>query len=152
MYKINTITGNITLNGVIIPQDDSSEAFQIYQSWLREGNTLQPTTELVPAEISAINREKTKARYEIYRQDGWAAYQDFRAKIVEDIANGNLTEEQAFVIEDNLKVAYDRIAQNGDWKTARYGLLQVVPSHTFVQPYLTLAIEYISDYIEKNYP
>jgi hypothetical protein len=151
MYKINTVTGNIILGNQIIPQDDSSPLYQDYNQWLRAGNRPIETTELLPEESRFIDMIQTKAKYEIHRKNGWNAYQDFRARIVQDIKEGLLTELQAFVIEDDLKIAYDRIAQNGDWKTALYGLSQVTPSAPFVEPYLTLAIEYITDYINKNY-
>lgn|SRR5574343_136581 len=102
-------------------------------------------------EIKSNRNEQIKSKYEFHKVNGWNAYQEFRAKIVSDIYDGKVTEEQAFVIEANLKVAYDRIAQNGDWKTARFELQQVVPFPDFVQFYYDLAINYIDQYILENY-
>ncbi|NHN26745.1 hypothetical protein FIA58_013755 [Flavobacterium jejuense] len=92
-----------------------------------------------------------KLKYEFHRENGWKAYQEFRAKVVSDIYDGLITELEAFLIEANLKVAYDRISQNGDWKTARYELLQVSPYPPFVEPYYNLAMDYINNYITNNY-
>jgi hypothetical protein len=51
MYKINTITGSLSLDGIIIPQDESSELYVIYKGWLQAGNTVDYTDELLPIEI-----------------------------------------------------------------------------------------------------
>lgn len=92
-----------------------------------------------------------KEKYEQHRANGWNAYQDFRAMIVLDIYSGKITEIQAFLIENDLKVAYDRIAQNGDWKTAYFELSQKMVSYPFVQEYMDIALAFILDYITKNY-
>lgn len=92
-----------------------------------------------------------KNKYESHKSNGWNAYQEFRAKVVLDIESGAITEEQAFIIESDLKIAYDRIAQNGDWKTAYFELSQITVSYDFVQPYLDLALSYIAEYINLNY-
>lgn len=92
-----------------------------------------------------------KNKYELHKSNGWNAYQDFRAKVVLDIESGTITETQAFIIESDLKIAYDRIAQNGDWKTAYFELSQISVSYAFVQPYLDLALSYIANYINLNY-
>lgn len=104
-----------------------------------------------PQELKNITIAEIKAKYEFHKINGWNAYQDFRAIIVLDIASGKLTETQAFLIEKDLKVAYDRIAQNGDWKTAYYELSQVEVSYPFIQEYLDIAMNYIINYIEINY-
>lgn len=92
-----------------------------------------------------------KQKYEFHKSNGWNAYQDFRAMIVVDISQGKITEVQAFQIEASLKVAYDRIAQTGDWKTAYHELSNVVVLEPFIQPYMDLALNYISNYITNNY-
>jgi hypothetical protein len=92
-----------------------------------------------------------KEKYEQHRLNGWNAYQDFRAMIVLDIYEGKITETQAFLIENDLKVAYDRISQNGDWKTAYYELSQKTVSHSFIQPYMDIAMNFILNYIQTNY-
>jgi hypothetical protein len=92
-----------------------------------------------------------KKKYEFHKQNGWNAYQDFRAKVVNDIYKGLITETEAFLIEDNLSVAYDQISTTGDWKTARYKLMQVSPYPPFVQPYYELAMSLINEYITNNY-
>lgn len=104
-----------------------------------------------PQEFIEQNIKYIKDKYEMHRKNGWNAYQDFRAKIIIDISTGLITEQQAFLIEHDLKIAYDRIAQNGDWKTAYYELSQVTASYSFIQPYLDLALSYISNYIQENY-
>ena len=83
--------------------------------------------------------------------DRIGAYQDFRAMIVIDIEAGEITEQQAFLIEKDLKLGYDRIAQNGDWKTAYYELSQVTVSYPFIQEYLDIALSFIATYIQNNY-
>lgn len=115
-------------------------------SYFEEQKTLE--------EIDYQNKEQIKARYEQYKLDGWQAYQDFRADLVEQINKGDLTEALAFVIESYLSVAYDKIAQNGDWKTAYYKLsMLVIPNnHAFVLPYKNTALDIIQNYINENYP
>jgi hypothetical protein len=71
--------------------------------------------------------------------------------IVLDIASGLITEQQAFLIEKDLKLGYDRISQNGDWKTAYYELSQVTVSYPFIQAYMDIALNYIVNYIATNY-
>ena len=71
--------------------------------------------------------------------------------IVLDIANEIITETQAFLIEKDLKVGYDRIAQNGDWKTAYFELSQITVSFPFIQSYFDIALNYITNYIQNNY-
>lgn len=109
------------------------------------------TEEQLTAEFKRLRSEQIKLKYEFHKANGWKAYQDFRAKVVSDIYDGRITEEQAFIVESNLKVAYDRIAQNGDWKTARFELQQVNPFPEFVQFYYDLALNYINQYITENY-
>lgn len=102
-------------------------------------------------QLKEIAIAEIKAKYEFHRANGWSAYQDFRAMIVLDIANGLITETQAFLIEKDLKIGYDRIAQNGDWKTAYYELSQVTVSYPFIQEYLDIALSFIATYIQNNY-
>jgi len=102
-------------------------------------------------ELKDIAIAEIKAKYEFHRANGWNAYQEFRAMIVLDIANGKITETQAFLIEKDLKLGYDRISQNGDWKTAYYELSQVTVSYPFIQEYLDIALSFIATYIQNNY-
>lgn len=92
-----------------------------------------------------------KKKYEFHKNNGWEAYQDFRAKVVNDIYKGLITEEEAFLIENNLCVAFDQISTTGDWKTARYKLMQVIPYPPLVEPYYNYALQIINDYITNNY-
>lgn len=112
---------------------------------------LIPDEPLTPEQIKANTISEIKGKYEFHKLNGWNAYQDFRAMIVIDIASSIITEQQAFLIEKDLKAGYDRIAQNGDWKTAYYELSQVTVSYTFIQPYMDVALEYIQNYIINNY-
>ena len=102
-------------------------------------------------QLKEIAIAEIKAKYEFHRANGWNAYQDFRAMIVLDIASGEITEQQAFLIEKDLKLGYDRIAQNGDWKTAYYELSQVTVSYPFIQEYMDIALNFIATYIQNNY-
>ena len=102
-------------------------------------------------QIRSKNIENTKGKYELHKANGWNAYQDFRANIVEQISDGLLTEEQAFMIEINLSVGYDKIQQTGDWKTALYLLQNTTVSDAFIEPYRIAAIEIIEGYISNNY-
>lgn len=106
---------------------------------------------ITPQELKEIAIAEIKAKYEFHRLNGWNAYQDFRAMIVLDIANEAITETQAFLIEKDLKIGYDRIAQNGDWMTAHYELSQITVSYPFIQSYLDIALNYIANYIQNNY-
>ncbi len=110
-----------------------------------------PDAPLTPEQIKANAIAEIKAKYEFHRSNGWNAYQEFRAIIVLDIANELITETQAFLIEKDLKLGYDRIAQNGDWKTAYFELSQITVSFPFIQSYLDLALSYIANYIQNNY-
>lgn len=58
MYRLNKNTGTLSLEGVVIPQDESSELFQEYQTWLRAGNTVQIITQLVPTEEKSMLTSK----------------------------------------------------------------------------------------------
>lgn len=107
-----------------------------------EGMTPEAEKELAIREI--------KQKYEFHKTNGWEAYQSFRAKIVLDIYSNVITENQAFQIESLLKVAYDRIAQTGDWKTARYELVKLTPP-AFILPYFNEAKQIIENYIAENY-
>ena len=104
-----------------------------------------------PQELKDIAIAEIKAKYEFHRANGWSAYQDFRAMIVLDIAAGKITKEQAFLIEKELKLGYDRISQNGDWMTAHYELSQVEVSYPFIQEYMDIALNFIATYIQNNY-
>lgn len=106
---------------------------------------------LTESQLKEIAIAEIKAKYEFHRANGWSAYQDFRAMIVLDIANEAITETQAFLIEKDLKIGYDRIAQNGDWKTAYYELSQIQVSYSFIQEYLDVTLNYIANYIQNNY-
>ena len=108
-------------------------------------------TTLTESQLKEIAIAEIKAKYEFHRANGWSAYQDFRAMIVLDIEAGDITEQQAFLIEKDLKLGYDRIAQNGDWKTAYYELSQVTVSYPFIQEYLDIALSFIANYIQNNY-
>ena len=110
-----------------------------------------PDEPLTPEQIKSNAVAEIKAKYEFHRTNGWNAYQDFRAMIVIDIEAGDITEQQAFLIEKDLKLGYDRIAQNGDWKTAYYELSQVTVSYPFIQEYLDIALSFIATYILNNY-
>ena len=106
---------------------------------------------LTPEQLKANAMAEIKAKYEFHRANGWNAYQDFRAMIVLDIAAGKITEIQAFLIEKDLKLGYDRIAQNGDWKTAYYELSQTTVSYPFIQAYMDITLGFIANYIATNY-
>jgi len=106
---------------------------------------------LTESQLKDIAIAEIKAKYEFHRANGWNAYQEFRAMIVIDIEAGDITEQQAFLIEKDLKLGYDRIAQNGDWKTAYYELSQVTVSYPFIQEYLDIALSFIATYIQNNY-
>lgn len=110
-----------------------------------------PDEPLTPEQIKANTIYEIKAKYEFHKLNGWDAYQEFRAMIVLDIAKGVITENQAFLIEKDLKAGYDRISQNGDWKTAYYELSQVTVSYPFIQPYMNIALSFILNYISENY-
>lgn len=120
-----------------------------------EGESVGPFIPDVPtdADIKRQKMEATKEKYEFHRRNGWTAYQELRATIVYDIEVETINETQAFIIERYLKPGYDRIAQKGDWKTAYFELMQVTiePEHSFAQPYMELALGYISEYIATNY-
>jgi len=132
----NSIIEVKTIEGV--PQGVSYET-------IIEDNTL------TESQLKEIAIAEIKAKYEFHRANGWGAYQDFRAMIVIDIEAGDITEQQAFLIEKDLKLGYDRIAQNGDWKTAYYELSQIQVSYSFIQEYLDVTLNYIANYIQNNY-
>lgn len=106
---------------------------------------------LTESQLKEIAIAEIKAKYEFHRANGWSAYQDFRAMIVLDIDAGLISREQAFLIEKDLKLGYDRISQNGDWMTAHYELSQITVSYPFIQSYLDIALNYIANYIQNNY-
>jgi len=135
-----------TLDNSIIEVKTIEEVPQglIYETII-EDNTL------TESQLKEIAIAEIKAKYEFHRLNGWNAYQDFRAMIVLDIANEAITETQAFLIEKDLKIGYDRISQNGDWKTAYYELSQIQVSYSFIQEYLDIALNYIANYIQNNY-
>ncbi len=119
---------------------------------LQNGLIIEGATE---QEINIKNENniiiEIKQKYEFHKSNGWEAYNEFRAKVVNDIYKGLITEMDAFYIEENLSPAFDQISATGDWKTARYKLMQVSPYPPFVQPYYDLAMQIINDYITNNY-
>ncbi|UOX32421.1 hypothetical protein LXD69_10190 [Flavobacterium sediminilitoris] len=139
---------------IMIPFDDSNQLYLTFIEWLSEGNSIElfeGTSKEIQNSQLELKLLEIKNKYEFHKINGWDAYQNFRAKVVNDIYNGLISEEQAFIIEENLSVAYDQISTTGDWKTARYKLLQVSPYPPYVQPYYDLAIILINDYITNNY-
>lgn len=138
-------------NNVVVLMVESDPLYQQYLEFLENNGEILPTDFNLDEDLKKEKIEATKLKYELHRRNGWDAYQEFRAMIVEEIDTGIITKNQAFEIEANLKVAYDRIAQNGDWQTAHFELSKVVVSQPFVQPYLDLALNYIENYITKNY-
>lgn len=141
-------------NNVVIIQDDNNPLYQQYVQFLRSDGTLFNTDFEPDTVLELAKKEDTKARYEVYKMDGWEVYQNFRADIVAKIEAGELTEGMAFIIENYLSVAYDKIAQNGDWKTGRFLLNDVLiaKEHSFVDVYKSIALQEISNYIQENYP
>lgn len=159
MYSILDTNGNFL---GLRESEPTTEENLIYTSVVYTDSFIEPKfnfeTELfydnkilTSEEIKAIAITEIKSKYEFHRANGWNAYQEFRAMIVLDIANNIITELQAFAIEKDLKVGYDRIAQNGDWKTGYYELSQVVVSFPFIQAYMDIALVYIANYIQNNY-
>ena len=135
-----------TLDNSIIEVKTIEEVAQgVSYETIIEDNTL------TESQLKDIAIAEIKAKYEFHRANGWSAYQDFRAMIVIDIEAGDITEQQAFLIEKDLKLGYDRIAQNGDWKTAYYELSQIQVSYSFIQEYLDVTLNYIANYIQNNY-
>lgn len=103
------------------------------------------------SELRLANIERTKMKYDQHKANGWNAYQDFRGNIVEEIAEGVLTQTEGILIELDLSVGYDKIQQTGDWMTARYLLQNLTVSQPFIEPYRLSAIEIITNYINYNY-
>lgn len=129
---------------------------------LYEGNFLKPEwngTEwketATAEEIEFFTTEKIKTeikqKYEVHKAKGIEFYENFRALIVLDIYKGLITEIQAFFVEELLKVAFDRINNTGDWKTALFELNQVTPKNVTEQKYCGIAIAQIQEYIQNNY-
>lgn len=140
-----TTEENIIYTSIVYSDNFIEPKFNVETELFYEGKTL------TPEEIKAIAINGIKAKYEFHKSNGWNAYQEFRAMIVLDIANAVITEQQAFLIEKDLKAGYDRISQNGDWKTAYYELSQVTVSYPFIQPYMDIALSFILNYITENY-
>lgn len=90
-------------------------------------------------------------KYEVHKTNGWNEYQRFRAGIVLDIEKGILTELDAFMIEAFLKSGFDKIANSGDWKTARYILSASETSDPTIETYKNKALTIIDAYILDNY-
>lgn len=104
-----------------------------------------------PEEIEVKTIFDIKQKYEFHKSSGWEEYQNFRAKVVNDIYKQLITESEAFLIEENFNVAFNQISSTGDWKTARYKLLQVSNLPSFIQPYYDYAIQILNNYITNNY-
>lgn len=146
-YNDNYVNENYTFITEDLPNPNNFYKIQWDGNEWAEGAT-QQEIELKENE-SVINGIKEK--YEFHKANGWDAYNTFRAKVVNDIYKGLITEVEAFYIEENLSPAFDQISATGDWKTARYKLLQVTPYPPFVQPYYDMAMQIINDYITNNY-
>ena len=146
-YNNNYVNANYTFITEDLPNPNNFYKIKWDGVQWVEGATLEEI-ELKENE-SVINGIKEK--YEFHKANGWDAYNTFRAKVVNDIYKGLITEVEAFYIEENLSPAFDQISATGDWKTARYKLLQVTPYPPFVQPYYDMAMQIINDYITNNY-
>lgn len=108
------------------------------------------SSQLIAAKERA-NKEYIKSKYEIHKVNGWNEYQDFRAQVITDINSEIITEAQAFLLEDYLKGAYNKISSTGDWKTARWVLTQLAGHELWMQPYIDAALVRVNDYITNNY-
>jgi len=141
-------------NNQLIPMSEDSPLYASFLAYLENDGEILNTDFVFPEDLEREQKDATKNRYEKYKDDGWEAYQEFRAELVRKIDGLELTEPQAFVIESYLSIGYDKIAQNGDWKTAMYRLNQVTlqPQHQFVASYLSKALQIISNYVLENYP
>ena len=146
-YNDNYVNENYTFITEDLPNPNNFYKTKWDGSAWIEGATLGE----IDLKENEIVINEIKEKYEFHKANGWEAYNTFRAKVVNDIYKGLITEEEAFYIEENLSVAFDQISATGDWKTARYKLLQVMPYPEFVQSYFDLAMNVINDYINNNF-
>lgn len=102
-------------------------------------------------EIDAKNKKYIISKYENHKRNGWIYYQDFRADIVLSIEKNEITEIDAFSIEDFLKSAFDKISNTGDWKTAYFVLNSKETEDTLLLDYKVKALTIIGNYINENY-
>lgn len=114
--------------------------------WIEGLNILE-----ISVQQERANKDYIKSKYEIHKVNGWNEYQDFRAQVITDINAQIISETQAFLLEDYLKDAYNKISSTGDWKTARWVLTQLAGHELWMQPYIDSALSRVNVYITNNY-
>ena len=150
----------ITKHGTIIDNNnqevvmtDGEASFELYKEFLQNDGEVFQTEFVTPKETESIRTEATIARYAKFKQDGAESYESFRADIVSKVFKRELEESQAFIISKYLSNSYDRIKNNGDWKTAYFelGLVTIPSQYGYVNEFKKKAIEIMQKYIATNY-
>lgn len=109
------------------------------------------TSEDVNQQLFELRKKEIKLKYDFHKANGWDYYQEFRAEIVMDIDSEQITINEAFVVENFLKSAFDKIANTGDWKTAHFVLDNLYTENELLIGYKNKAMIVIAEYISKNY-
>lgn len=113
--------------------------------------------DMTQAEIDQYEADKIRnevlERYALRSSDGSQYYKSFQAKVVMDVDSEQITEQEAFQVEEVLVPALNKLF-TGDYKSCRvYLVYRIVYSTlpTFIKPYYDKALADVNDYIDQNY-
>lgn len=106
-------------------------------------NSTASSFELLPAQ--AIKNE-----YSIHREAGIEYFNNYRASVVEDMIAETITEADAIALDRTL-VAVKCFIIDGDWKTGRAELTDVVVDSVFTQTMKDSILSDFNTYIANNY-
>jgi hypothetical protein len=149
MYKLNINNGNITLNGNLIPMDESSNAYQDYYTWLAAGGTLDETEELSMQEAADQALEDEYQLYIKRKDDGMKAYLMISAELRTAKLSGQINEEQHQVIESTLEGVREEVVL-GQWIGAKRKL-ELIGSTLIGETMYNDLHSRITSYISDNY-
>lgn len=150
----------ITERGTIIDNEnvkvvmtDGDSTFEKYKEYLQNDGEVIPTDFVTEDEIIELQKFATIKKYEQFRIDGISAYEDYRAIIVSKVFKKELSETQAFLISKYLSSSFDKIKNNGDWKTALFELdsISIPDKYDYIIEYKNEALELMQNYIAENY-
>lgn len=152
MYSISKLTGNIYLNGVKIPLDDSRQEFQNYLSTkdIVGVEFIESTQEEIENQQSNKLIDKETQLYIKRINDAQLIWARLSAEFRIAKQLGQLTDEAENIILAELKPVLDIVVPFGQWKTG-YQILIGIGSAVIGQELYDKLYNIIWNYIEENY-
>lgn len=151
-YVNYIMNGELVSKWMIVDSYDKALGF-ITPKWSSESNSYQEgaSENEIQEHLLKRTRDEIKLKYKFHQKNGWEFYQDFRADIVLDLNTSKISLQDAFLIEDFLKVPFNKISNYGDWKTAQFVLKQLITENELLNNYKIKSLNDIEGYILENY-